>query len=353
MLRRSNNGLDSSSTTATEETQFFNKERRKRTSCALTLCVGILVIAAAVTIILVAIFIANKEQVYATLLLDIGLVDADFAFWNPNDQVLYWVDRQLQDIYVYNPLDGPNNVRKIQINHSVGVVVPRMKYNDSVMLTSGDFVSSLNLTTEKEEILAYMHSNATDFSDGRCDPNGGLWAGASMEDGVPIGTLYRIDSLLNVTVMLENVTTPGGMAWSKDRKTFWFIDSKNSQVDAYSYNQETGEISFEQVAFNVPTSFGILSGMTIDTEDALWISVVGPATANGTGRVCRYDPYTGQLLESIILPVSMVTSCVFGGPDLQQLYITTRHKPGEPHSGGIYVAKHLSATGASPYLYAG
>ena len=124
---------------------------------------------------------------------------------------------------------------------------------------------------------------------------------------------------------------------------------------------------------------------------------IGPPSQNSTGRVCRFDPFLGvcllllfllfalylftfspspspllppslhrviphpslyshtfqQLQETILLPVSQVTSCVFGGPNLDQLYITTRRKPGEPNSGGIYVAKRLGVTGAYPSLYNG
>lgn len=125
---------------------------------------------------------------------------------------------------------------------------------------------------------------------------------------------------------------------------------------------------------------------------------------NGTGRVCRYDAYLGvhffpfsfshfrfffafvffffflfcvrfrfrfiffyisfhsfihtnlfpkQLQETLLLPVSGVTSCVFGGVNMDQLFITTRRKNGESHSGGIYVASRLGSIGAPPYLYSG
>ncbi len=54
---------------------------------------------------------------------------------------------------------------------------------------------------------------------------------------------------------------------------------------------------------------------------------------------------------TINLPVNHVTSCVFGGEKMNQLYISTR--PSTLSSGGIYVATNLNALGASPSLFAG
>jgi sugar lactone lactonase YvrE len=60
--------------------------------------------------------------------------------------------------------------------------------------------------------------------------------------------------------------------------------------------------------------------MTIDEEGMLWI-----AHWNGW-QVSRWDPVTGEKLFSIPVPVANVSSCTFGGKDLQDLYITTALK---------------------------
>jgi sugar lactone lactonase YvrE len=39
--------------------------------------------------------------------------------------------------------------------------------------------------------------------------------------------------------------------------------------------------------------------------------------------VTRWDPRTGELLQTIRLPVARVTSCAFGGPDLGTLFLTS------------------------------
>lgn len=352
MLKRSFSALDNNP--YSEQSPFFG--RRKRAGCAMTMCLTFMVVGAAVCVVLLSLLIAKKEQVSAQLMLDIGSIDGDFAFWDPNNQVLYWVDRHLHTVNYYSPTYNTSTTR--QFNHTLGVVVPRLKYNDSVVVTAGQYVYSVNLTSGEEQLIASLCYNTTkgdymQFSDGRCDPSGALWTGAADIEGEPVGTLFRIQPNQTVTDILQNISVPGGMAWSKDKKTFYFIDSQNSLVNAYAYNPDSGAITFQNVAYTMPASFGVMSGMTIDTSDSLWISVIAPPEINGTGKVCRCDPVRGQLQQTITLPVSSVTSCVFGGPNLDELYITTRHKPGELHSGGIFVAKKLGVSGAYPSLFAG
>lgn len=337
-----------------ESFPIFGHRPASRRGCKLTLCLTALVVCAAALVVVLSVMIAHHEQIQAQLLLDIGSVAADFAFWDPYKQVLYWVDRQENQIHMYDPVG--NTTVQMQFDHTIGVVVPRLLYNDSVIITSKNYVATYNLTTGEEDILTLVGNvtaNITSFTDGRCDPSGALWMGSSEGDLQPTGTLYKVDPIIESALpMLHNISTPGGMAWSKDKKTFFFIDSKNSRVNAYSYSIEQG-IVYQRVAFTVPVNYGVLSGLAIDSTDSLWVAIIGPSGANGYGRVCRYDAYLGQLQETLIIPVSEVTSCVFGGPNMDQLYITTRQKSGESHSGGIYVANRLGAIGATPYLYSG
>lgn len=60
-----------------------------------------------------------------------------------------------------------------------------------------------------------------------------------------------------------------------------------------------------------------LDALTIDTDGILWVALWGGFT------VGRWNPDTGDLLETIELPVPQVTSCTFGGKDLDELFITT------------------------------
>jgi hypothetical protein len=76
--------------------------------------------------------------------------------------------------------------------------------------------------------------------------SGALWMGTAIGDLVTDGVLYRVDPAHNssVTAMLHNISTPGGMAWSHDKKTFFFIDSKNSRVRKGGKRERRGWVEF-------------------------------------------------------------------------------------------------------------
>ena len=88
---------------------------------------------------------------------------------------------------------------------------------------------------------------------------------------------------------------------------------------------------------SVAEEHGLPDGMTIDAEGKLWV-------AHWDGWcVCRWDPDTGKLMQKVRLPVSRPTSCAFGGPELDTLYITsvtTELDPAalakQPRAGGLF-----------------
>ncbi len=98
---------------------------------------------------------------------------------------------------------------------------------------------------------------------------------------------------------------------------------------------------------------GSPDGMTLDAEGKLWVALFRG------GGVSRWDPATGRLLEFISVPAPNPTSCAFGGPNLDRLYITTaRHGLTEeqlreqPHAGGLF-AVTPGVVGLPSHEYAG
>ena len=66
----------------------------------------------------------------------------------------------------------------------------------------------------------------------------------------------------------------------------------------------------------VPETEGKPDGMTVDAEGFLWV-------AHWDGWcVSRYDPH-GRVERVINLPVPRPTSCIFGGPELRTLFVTS------------------------------
>jgi D-xylonolactonase len=71
---------------------------------------------------------------------------------------------------------------------------------------------------------------------------------------------------------------------------------------------------YRRTLIEIGTGGGFPDGVTVDARGCLW------AAFWDGWCVRRYDPEGNLMLE---LPVSRVTSCAFGGADLDQLFITS------------------------------
>jgi sugar lactone lactonase YvrE len=99
----------------------------------------------------------------------------------------------------------------------------------------------------------------------------------------------------------------------------------------------------------VDPSAGIPDGLAVDADGYLWVAL------HGGGAVHRYRP-GGHLDGRVELPVSQVTACTFGGPGLDQLYITTSRldmdPAAEPGAGALFRAD-VGVTGLPAATFAG
>ena len=239
------------------------------------------------------------------------------AIWDARRQRLLWVDILGHLLFFYDPATGEN--RGINLLQAVGTVVPRAKGGVVVALHNG--FARLDTETERMTPIADPEADlpGNRFNDGKCDPAGRLWAGTMAFDGMrdrEQGALYCLDADGTVTRKLGRVSISNGIVWSADARTMYFIDTVKNDVRAFDYDLETGSIANERVTVRNDGD-GHFDGMTIDAEGMVWIALFGG------GAVKRYDPETGQHLATIELPVTCVTSCAFGGPDLDQLYVTS------------------------------
>lgn len=247
------------------------------------------------------------------------------AVWNSAVQRLQWIDITGQRVFTYDPATGEN--RACDVGQMVGTVVPRR--SGGLMLAVHEGIAALDPTSGRMDLWPRPpeHDPAVvRFNDGKCDPSGRFWAGtmALVKGPRPLGRLYRLDPDGAMHVMLTDVGTSNGVAWSIDRRTLYFIDTPLLRVDAFDYDDASGAITNRRTAISIPPGMGRPDGSTLDAEGMLWIAMY-----EGWG-VTRWDPQTGKLLQTIRLPVARVTSCAFGGPGLDILYLTTaRHNLSE------------------------
>ncbi|MFH5878267.1 SMP-30/gluconolactonase/LRE family protein [Arthrobacter sp. NA-172] len=276
---------------------------------------------------------------------------AEGPWWDEQRQELLWVDIFAGRIHVLDPASGLD--RSIDVGQPIGMVARRQ--SGGLVCAVRDGIVFIHTDGNAFELAVPIESAipGNRMNDGACDPAGRLWAGTMATDLSPsAGSLYRISSTLQVTPVLSNVSISNGLDWSPDGQTFYFTDSTTKRLDAYDFDIDTGEISNGRVLVDLPDPIATPDGIAVDAEGTIWV-----AMWDG-GCVHRFST-KGRLLETLDLPVTRPTSVAFGGPALNQLFITSarngltpRQLQDQPHAGAIFVLEP-GVTGRSPYSFRG
>ena len=264
---------------------------------------------------------------------------AEGPCWWSERNILLWVDIEASRIGLFDPATGNNDFFHLPAH--VGAVVPT-SVGDLLLATA----AGLMRMDPSSGVVTLLLDPEVDrpgnrFNDGKCDPWGRFWAGTMSYDFEPMaGSLWRLDGDGRITRQRSQLTISNGLAWSQDRGTLYFIDSPTLKVMAFPLTS-SGEIAAEpSICVQIPEDWdAVPDGMCIDAEGMLWIALFGG------GAVTRWDPISGQLLDRLAVPCRQVTSCCFGGPHLDQLFMTTARREmdaaaiaAEPLAGGLFQA---------------
>jgi sugar lactone lactonase YvrE len=180
------------------------------------------------------------------------------------------------------------------------------------------------------------------FNDGACDPAGRFWAGtAATDEQAGAGSLYRLDPDGSVTEVLRGVTESNGLGWNPAATVFYYTDSgeQQSRVRAFGFDLPTGTLGSEHDLIRFAPGDGTADGLVVDADGCLWIAMWGG------GCVRRYSA-DGELLGAYQVPVSQPTCPGFGGPGLDELFVTTawqgldsERRSAEPLAGHLLRAR--------------
>ena len=160
------------------------------------------------------------------------------------------------------------------------------------------------------------------FNEGACDAAGRFWIGVMYDPIDGSGGCEKAD--LHSFTLDGGLRSEGepsalhnGMAWTGDGKTFYLSHSYERKIIAFDYEVEGGRISNRRAFASLPDDDeGIPDGSSLDIEGRYWCADHG----GGRLRVFRPD---GSIERDIPLPMSQPTMCVFGGEELNALYITS------------------------------
>ncbi len=249
--------------------------------------------------------------------------------WADGEQALYWLDIPADRVH---RLAADGQLASWDAGQPVGAVVPRA--SGGLVLAARDGFVAMDQATGALTLLAAVEADRPEnrMNDGACDRAGRFFAGTMADDERPgAGTLYRLDPDLTVTTMLTGTGISNGIGWSPDERLMYYIDSHTHQVDVFDYDPATGAIDGRRRFAAVGQGDVMPDGLTVDADGGVWVAVWGG------GALLHHDP-AGRLRQTIEIPAAHVTSCVFGGPDLDRLYITTAAGDGAG-AGALFVTE--------------
>lgn len=265
--------------------------------------------------------------------------------WDVESAMLYWVDstgpRVGKDaIWRLDPVSG--DIRSWPLPKDVGAMALRCEGGAVLALSDGFY--TFDFDTDALDLIAKVNDDPrrTRLNDGKCDRMGRFFAGG-MDDQEELGIcgLWRLDPDMSIHKVEDGIICSNGPCWSPDDKTFYFADTFKNEICAYDYDLASGTPTNKRVFASTQKDAGFADGSTVDGEGYLWNAQVI------SGDLIRYAP-DGTIERKISMPVRNITSIMFGGPDLTDIYVTSMARVSHPatHDGFEKQTKPQFAAGS-------
>lgn len=269
---------------------------------------------------------------------------AEGPVWSERWGGLRWVDVLAGDVL---SLAADGSVNRRRVGTIAAALRPRQEGGAVIGVERGFTLESPDGFFEYLGDLGA--SGGTRMNDGGCDPDGRFYCGSMANDVAPgRGVLYRLDPDRSTHVVLEDVTISNGIDWSPDGSVAYYVDTPTQQIDLFDYDERAG-LTGRRPFVVVPEGHGAPDGLTVDADGGIWVALYGG------GAVRRYTP-NGTLDEVIDVPARQVTACAFGGPHLDELYVTTSRENldtgDDPLAGSLFRAS-VGVTGRPAREFAG
>jgi sugar lactone lactonase YvrE len=258
--------------------------------------------------------VANDTQ-KVQLLLDAGAVCGESPIWDPEAGCVWWTDTDSNFFHSWNhetgeakSFDAGRKVRALALAGNGRLV---LACADGVYLYSHGNGASLLCRPERGQ--ANMMPD-----DGTVDPAGRFVFNTfdTVTLDAPAGTIYSIDAEGRMLTLDRGLVLPNGMAFSLNGRILYVAEMFAHRILRYDYDPESGSLSGRSIFALVPEADGMPDGLIVDAEGFIW-------SAHWAGwRITRYDPL-GKVDRVVPMPFATATCMGFGGPGLEDLYITS------------------------------
>lgn len=240
----------------------------------------------------------------------------DTPTYDAANRRLLWVDTARGQVHeVIWDKDSKRQLgRTWQVGSWATAVVPRAS-GGFVVATNRDIVAVSEDGTST--LLGFLPSNERRprWKDLNCDPQGRLIGAWVPDDHRGAGELVRLEADGTFVTVLSGVTLATGVDWSPDGSTLYLSDSYAGTVDAFDYDS-VGSVKNRRTSIKIEPGAGVPDGLAVDVEGCIWLAVPWSSETR------RYSP-SGELLTTVHMPTATPIGCAFGGPDGNELFITS------------------------------
>ncbi len=241
---------------------------------------------------------------------------AECPLWNIDELALYWTDILNGEIWKYHEASG-TLAMVWKADMLIGGFAFRQTGGLVVCSDKGIFTLPGNFKPTDQAVLVWdiRFEAGERFNDVTTDPAGRLIAGTKSGNGKN-GKLYSLTRGKEPEVLLTGLDISNGMTFSPDQRYFYHTDSSYCTITKYDYSLNTGSISNPVPFYRGEPASGFPDGITMDASGNIWVAFWGAS--------CIRKLSPGGLTEKEIkVPAIQPSSLIFGGKDLNRIYITT------------------------------
>ena len=269
------------------------------------------------------------------------------TLWSARENAVYWVDILKPALHRYSLTT--EKITTWPMPEKIGWVVERRDRPGFIAgLQSGFHELTLDPMVCKPIVDPEPDLPGNRMNDAKVDKFGRIWAG-TMDCAIRevTGSLYCLDTQFSVTRQDTDYLITNGPAFGAHHECMYHTDTGRSVIYRFDLSAD-GRIGGKTEFLKFPKEWGTPDGMTVDAQGGLWVAHWGGS------RVSRFKP-DATLDRSISLPASQITNCVFGGANLDRLFVTSAAdgKPDEPFAGALFEVDPQGFRGMAPNLFAG
>jgi sugar lactone lactonase YvrE len=256
-----------------------------------------------------------EEAMEPEVIADYPCITGEGPLWHPDERKLYWVDIPPGRLYRWDPAIRQSEL-VLETDPIGGFTI---QDDGSLLLCMAK--GAVKIWKEGQPLITVIdHLDEevdTRFNDVIADPAGRVFGG-TMRTEKRLGNFYRIELDGTATKLFEGVGVPNGMGFTPDRKQMYFTDTFERQIYIFDYDEQTGNLSNRRTFIRTPEApgEGFPDGMTVDANGDIW-------SARWDGYCVVHYSKEGKELDRIKFPSKKVSCPTFGGPDYEDMFVTT------------------------------